>query len=156
MFDSTLFTLLLISDSSNSCHHYYAEVKTHLQIPKWTHTYILTNISTFELNKRMIILKGFFVLPFNFISPHDYWHVSWCTHLDKWFWVNRCFFWNNETMSDNIMSSLEKRKYIFPPFNHISEFDRLYSIPSFILNHTRNLSILVWLTIQKIFLNVIS
>ena len=88
-----------------------------------THThrveYILTNINTFELNKLMIILKGFFVLPFNFISPHDYWHVSWCTHLDKWFWVNRCFFWNNETMSDNIMSSLEKRKYIFPHLNHI-------------------------------------
>ena len=34
--------------------------------------------------------KVSFVLAFNFISPHDYWHVA-RMHILKMIWVNRCF-----------------------------------------------------------------
>ena len=56
------------------------------------HTYMYTQAHSYvsPVNIRWYFKKVPFVLAFNFISPHDYWHVT-RMHILKMIWINRCF-----------------------------------------------------------------
>ena len=99
------------------------------------HTYMYTQAHTYvsPVNIRWYLKKVPFVLAFNFISPHDYWHVT-RMHILKMIWINRCFrqhqmmwsfrtiklhYWNCQLIWKNENDALKSSGFLYFSFDSL-------------------------------------